>query len=164
MFFKLACSVRVESWLLSFMRQGVVAGVDVPEAVCSPVPSCMATEAGAFVGVEGPSVFGEVSTSAAVPSIWWKFHKPTLRIQYEQVRMGRLMACTAGLRKRNTYLRHLHWVKECWHIYVHISLTVCISFPVLSLYLMLKGTVHSKLRFHSFTTHPDLDGGSVYIF
>lgn len=109
--YKLACSARVVSWLLSFMRHGGVVGVSVAEVPCSPWPSLMGPEAGVDVGVVGPSVLAEVSPSPMTPSIWWKFHKPTLRIQYEQVRMGRLMVCIAGLgggeRWRDPELRHL---------------------------------------------------------
>lgn len=68
--FKLAWSVRVESWLLNFMRHGVVAGVDEAEAAWSPWPSCMAAEAGPVAGAEGPTVFGKTSPSSPVPSIW----------------------------------------------------------------------------------------------
>lgn len=51
------------------------------------------------VGVVGD--FGtSPSTSFPVPSIWWKFHRPTLRMQKEQVRRGRLVACRAGLQKQ----------------------------------------------------------------
>ena len=78
---KLACSERVESWLLSFMRHGVVAGVDEAEAGWSPWPSCVAAAVGPVARAGGPAVVGEASPSLPVPSIWWKFHKPTLRMQ-----------------------------------------------------------------------------------
>lgn len=119
MVFKLACSARVESWLLSFMRHGGVVGVSVAKVLCSPWPSLMAAEAGVDVGVVGPSVLAEASPSPIVPSIWWKFHKPTLRIQYEQVRMGRLMVCIAGLvgiEMEKSGSQASHWVQTCGHV------------------------------------------------
>jgi len=110
-------------------------GVDEAEADWSFWPSCVGVRGGPVAWGGGVTASVETSPSGPVPSIWWKFHKPTLRIQYEQVRMGRFIACRVGLRKRNSLLRHLHWIgvikKMCTaFLSVYWLSFDCISFHV----------------------------------
>lgn len=56
-------------------------GVGDVDVEWSPWPSCGTAEAGPVTWVDGLTVFGKPSPSPPAPSIWWKFHRPTLRIQ-----------------------------------------------------------------------------------
>lgn len=84
------CSDRTESWLRSFMRHGVGDwDGEVGAPLSPPVPW---HEVKDDVGD-----CGGFSPSPETLSIWKKFHRPTFLMQYEQVRMGRFIAWSAGL-------------------------------------------------------------------
>lgn len=82
------CSVRVLSWLRSFMRHGVGEWEGEGGVSLSPIR---------------PSVLDhweyEELSSPETPSNWWKFHKPTFLMQNVQLRMGRFAACRPGLHR-----------------------------------------------------------------
>lgn len=93
---KLTCSDRKESWLRSFMRHGVGDWDGEVGAPLSPHMLWDGVEVAANVGD-----CGGFSPSPETLSIWKKFHSPTFLMQYEQVRIGRFIAFSAGL-SRNT--------------------------------------------------------------